>query len=59
MAIRLSTVRQELRKPSNKLYLSHPIAPVVFGGGGRDGFGTNFSDTLFCSVISVISLNVP
>ena len=42
MAMILRIVKTELKTPLNKLYLNHPDTPVVFGGGGKSGFGVNF-----------------
>tara|TARA_B100000530_G_C15715152_1_gene391562 strand:+ start:478 stop:663 length:186 start_codon:yes stop_codon:yes gene_type:complete len=54
MAMMLRTVKMELNTPLNKLYLNHPDTPVVFGGGGKSGFGVNFDRLPVSGARSVI-----
>ena len=54
MAIMLRAVKMELKTPLNKLYLYHPVTPVVFGGGGKSGFGVNLDRLPVSGARSVI-----
>jgi hypothetical protein len=50
----LRTVKTELKTPLKRLTLNQPTSPVVFGGGGKSGFGLNFESLPIPGAKSVI-----